>query len=1514
MPGDKETIEQFAARIKAKYPQYKDVNDTDLVNRIVAKHPQYKDSVDFTGAPKQTQTPAPQFQQGPQGSVIPDYAPANQRQRTDSRVPQPVIQPLPEHVQTVGEKHAEEVGAAQQRINSTLQKSDPAIKSLLLDFKRKQELSSIQDRIKQHGADATGHPDLAQRATALFPKAAVNVSDEEVKDFKTAMEQDPNLAREALYEHAKLNPAEAKTIAADTYLLDSKDRAHNAEKILKNKQGIEKGDLDYSIWSGGQVKKPEGFAQSLGRGYQQRQEQFNDYNFLSSAKDEDIVSEMEKRRTTRPNEDDPVPVTEGLSGGFGQLLGAEGPTMAKAAAPALLSAATGGGAAAAAPWLGALLTSPDFYERGYANSFNRHYNELREQGHEPAEAVQIAKNRASFDAKVDVAQGAVMTAAGVKMGIPATTPKFSTGFLGAVKSAVREIGASTPEAAAQGGLGALGQVAKNLHSGKEIDEGLVDAALVPMAFHYGIKVLAHGAQLANPDLYKSAVDNMAKQPEEIVNKTIGEQVESGEITPEQANDVHLVIEDQRAQHQQLLNKAKEIVAKGKVEGKEAEPMQHDALNNPEEFTAKLQVIAEKAHEGKNELLSEKYGDDLINVAKQLFPKEPAKLKMKTAAPEETTQTDEAAPTGTAPSEPVPFSNQQVEAAKGFLQQGIENGTIDQEYAPFLEHADHVLGHIREEVKAGKGEEMKKEFGQDLVDLSNSEASYPIVKNIKLKDNAISEPIAEGEIPRPSSGGENIPEGSEGVRPSEQGNETTGAQDQSQSASKEIINPISDGDMTGITHAQMDETANEFGLTTYQEAPEKVATWDKQADERFAKDPDAMSKLLDKMRNGGQPEAVEQRMMIKYIADLKAKIRANPSDELLTQLKRAKDLSNIVGGRDVAKSLRARQADVPVEETLPDLLVRKMDANQAEILTPEQKETVIKQHEELESAKQGYKDVVDKREQAEAEQEVQRMKSSSKKSVKKTHEDYVKERNGILSKIREANLNAAKGASGAMSNVPYAAQLMAIAPHMAKLVKSFVDEGIDNLGELIKNIHPLIKDAIPEATEKDTLDIIAGKYNTKSVPRQLSKEELAAKDRLIKIKGEIEVSLAKDRYATKSKMAKAKDLVLETLNVPRTIMASADLSAPLRQGAVATISHPIIASKAGIEMLKAAVSQKNFDRWLYDLRESPEYKTIEDSGLYVADPSNLNLAQKEEAFMNNLAERIPLIGKVVKGSERAYVAYLNKMRVDLFNDGVKNFESEGKTFANSPELYKGLASFINAATGRGELAGTMKDAAPLLNTMFFSPRLIASRLQLLNPVYYTKLPKEVRIMALKDMAKFIGFGTSVLALAGAAGANVELDPRSPDFGKIHAGSTRWDIWGGFQQYIRVASQLLSGTTKSSATGKINDLTADKARRTRADVALTFFRGKLAPVPGTVWDYMAGKTATGEKFDAQKKALDLFTPMIVNDLKDAFPEQGAMALLTVGVPSALGVGVSTYGNQNATSVPKKKGGTKKKERRT
>jgi len=167
------------------------------------------------------------------------------------------------------------------------------------------------------------------------------------------------------------------------------------------------------------------------------------------------------------------------------------------------------------------------------------------------------------------------------------------------------------------------------------------------------------------------------------------------------------------------------------------------------------------------------------------------------------------------------------------------------------------------------------------------------------------------------------------------------------------------------------------------------------------------------------------------------------------------------------------------------------------------------------------------------------------------------------------------------------------------------------------------------------------------------------------------------------------------------------------------------------------------------------------------------------------------------------------------------------------------------------------------------------------------------MYFKDMAKLIGAGFTVLALAKLGGADVEDDPRSTDFGKIKIGNTRYDIWGGFQQYVRFFAQLFTGQTKSAMTGKMSSLDGKGPfGRTRSDVIETFARSKLAPAPALGWNLMSGRNIIGEPVTPQSIAEDLVEPLILKDLLDAWKEQGAKSLLTTGLPATFGIGVSTY----------------------
>lgn len=788
------------------------------------------------------------------------------------------------------------------------------------------------------------------------------------------------------------------------------------------------------------------------------------------------------------------------------------------------------------------------------------------------------------------------------------------------------------------------------------------------------------------------------------------------------------------------------------------------------------------------------------------------------------------------------------------------------------------------------------------------------------------------------------------------------------------------------HEDTEARREELGLEERTKRERKsMDTLEQQATEAI-KNGYNIGKLMDDVMDGTKvPNDVERAILSKYGASLEKQLESQDpsSPEFDTTLKELTRLMEVTekGGSEAGAALNAAKITVIKDDSLAGFFVRDTEANLGAPLTENQKASTLKEYEEITKANKAYEEKIAKLQEENAkllaEQEV---KSARKPRVKKSHEDYAKERSEIVVDIR-GKLKRIRQETN-FTIVPYAHELIAISPDVAKYVKSLVEEGIDKLEDIVSNVHDLLKEDIKDITKKDVIDLIAGKYNEKkqtkneivaklrqlkseaalldkieklqngvepksekekikrnqlleSLKKQVREHDLTRlatskqivsrkieklkedlntgnfvneikkqpvkpdselihlRDRLFKLRQEREARLLKLQYANRTRAQKIRDAILEVLNVPRTLMSSVDFSAPLRQGLIPTIAHPKEAVIAAGSMFKSAFSKQYFDRWFHDLYDSPGYHLMRDSKLYVADPHNPKLSAKEEAFMNNLAEKIPLVGKLISGSERAYVMYLNKMRVDLFNRGADILADSGYTFENNPKEYKALASWINNSTGRGGMSDNFNRAAPILNSILFSPRLISSRLNLLGLSdiatlgngFYSKLPKPVRMMAIKDMAKFIGFGVTVLAISQLSGAEVELDPRSTDFGKIKVGNTRYDIWGGFQPYIRVMAQLLTGQRKFTTT-------KDIANANRKDVLETFLRGKLAPVPSMGVDFLQGKTLTGQDVTIKQEAAQHLLPLLSSDIYDAMQDGGIKSIFTVGIPSTFGVSVQTY----------------------
>jgi hypothetical protein len=373
------------------------------------------------------------------------------------------------------------------------------------------------------------------------------------------------------------------------------------------------------------------------------------------------------------------------------------------------------------------------------------------------------------------------------------------------------------------------------------------------------------------------------------------------------------------------------------------------------------------------------------------------------------------------------------------------------------------------------------------------------------------------------------------------------------------------------------------------------------------------------------------------------------------------------------------------------------------------------------------------------------------------------------------------------------------------------------------------------------------------------------------------------------MADAYRALGNALNLPRSLMSSLDLSAPLRQGVALVGTKELWKNVPG--MFKMFARESNFDNVMQSIKDSKNYKEMQRSGLAISDLGS-DLTKREEAFISQWAEKIPVIGRGVRASERAYTGFLNKLRADTFDSLLNDYKKAG--IEPDVKQLKDISNYINNATGRGSL-GKFDHAAPILSGVFFSPRLMASRVNMLNPVMYAKLDPVVRKRALKNLASFGGIALTVTTLAKLAGADVEANPTSSDFAKIKVGDTRYDILGGFGQYLTLGARLVSNS-KKNAKGEVQEL-GKGITDSRLDVAENFLENKFSPVASFVRDYLEGANPVGEKFDMtetdvlKNPVTQRFIPLLVQDSADLVKDQG-VAGIPMSLPGVFGVGMSTY----------------------
>lgn len=417
---------------------------------------------------------------------------------------------------------------------------------------------------------------------------------------------------------------------------------------------------------------------------------------------------------------------------------------------------------------------------------------------------------------------------------------------------------------------------------------------------------------------------------------------------------------------------------------------------------------------------------------------------------------------------------------------------------------------------------------------------------------------------------------------------------------------------------------------------------------------------------------------------------------------------------------------------------------------------------------------------------------------------------------------------------------------------------------------------------------------KREPVPFSRENLALQKQLEQVKQ----AYARANYkATRSRFGQISDELAKAANVPKTLKSMGDISAVFRQGGFYSLTHPVAGFAKPTAAMLRAFTETGFRNVEQAIKNHPKFEQARRDGVEFTgvEKSEPNLSKMEESFFGSETIDVLATGKynplrAVKASkdfsQRTFVSFLDSQRMNMYDVMSEGLKAQGLNPRSDPASYKGIAKLINIGTGRGNLGKTGNQAAPLLNIAMFSPRLVASRVQLLNnmfnPVAVARMPKGVREQNVKDNVKFLAATAAFMGLATAAGATVNRDPDDADFLKIRFGNTTYDTLTGLQQPLRYIINM----TRAATMGETYP------GQGKAEMTKKFARSKASPSISPIINWVADEDFMGRKFSLKREAGEIVLPLPAKDFWEAMEKEGLIKGFLKATPALTGIGVQTY----------------------
>ena len=978
------------------------------------------------------------------------------------------------------------------------------------------------------------------------------VTEDDLIKEDEAIQTDRGKAVRLLEETMKSRPEKAKDIQKNVYLIDAFNSLNltpevaneRAAKIEENAKQLAKGNLIYDPRSN-RLIKPLGLMGSFLEGWKQDQQLLLDNDFLRNTENNSAILSEYHARQKEVDMDEPIPVPKGRVSEVFNMLGSMPYKPLAAGAIASFGGPQAGLAA------GAVVGGREVSKREYPATFWRTLDELIKDGVPEHEAVEKARFQAEQAAEIGAIVGGTSGLIGVRSGLQpikqmAASNSFRQAAFNVLKTSGNELGKAGLEGLAAGGIGAAGEIYKNKlaqEAGikRDITEGVAEQIEGNLLMTVGMAAAIKAGRGMSKMNYRTLLHGISKLPDEQINGWLQNQVESGTITQDAADQGLARINEYKQKDSQIPPNVTEE-ARFKIQDN------IDKLNE-------LEAQKESTHKSLQEPIKEKI---------QKLEEQNLSLLKETEKPEKPES-------GLTKSQ----EKEAIETAEEFLAEGIFPEIYASEIkkdpigfwktiAQQAQNRDENWRPLSEQLDE---QAVRDQFGDTVVDyakelfpapeLSTENVSVimpedvkrPETITIKPKEEVSSEqtqdPVIIDETPeqvqanipkegQPTVQAESTPTGQEGeigLPPTEE---------------TPKVGVYAERPPTQLSYRGLQDIANEFGyedvvkrdkVSDIQERMNAEMTTSEWASKgEYQKNIDDLLKRIEDKEM--VPTAKQRLILEQYIANEKEKLRnitdkfSPEYDAQLNKVRKLKQIGQIARG-EAGAALR-----IPDGGSLPhpildeeSAMIAKMEANAVDNLTDQQKQEVLSQVEEYKQANdEANARIAQLEEQVaklDAEKEFKKAKSVTKKT-KKTTEERVAYRKSEIEAAREALKKLRSGESG-LSAVPLPGvrELMAIAPHVKNIMVDLIEQGATELGEVIKKIHDEFNDVLEGVTEKDIHDIIAGKYNEKRKPLSALQAQIRDLQDEAKLINQLESLLngkePKEERAKRQRNQKIKDL-------------------------------------------------------------------------------------------------------------------------------------------------------------------------------------------------------------------------------------------------------------------------------------------------------------------------------------------------------------------------------------------------------